>query len=64
MDIYSFMSNSPILTFFIVVGVGLIIESILKYTINRPLRHANIRKHEWPPAHCDADGDFIKKDSD
>tara|TARA_R110000851_G_scaffold40131_2_gene101424 strand:- start:55 stop:270 length:216 start_codon:yes stop_codon:yes gene_type:complete len=26
--------------------------------INRPLRHWNIRKHGYPPAHCDADGDF------
>lgn len=30
--------------------------------INRTLRHWNIRKHGYPPAHCDADGDF--KDSD
>lgn len=27
---------------------------------NRPLRHWNIRKHGYPPAHCDADGDFKK----
>ena len=26
--------------------------------INRFLRHWNIRKHGYPPAHCDADGDF------
>lgn len=26
--------------------------------INRTLRHANIRKHGYPPVHCDADGDF------
>lgn len=25
---------------------------------NRILRHWNIRKHGYPPAHCDADGDF------
>ena len=58
MNIYEFMSDSPVLTFFIVVGIGIMLESILRYGINRPLRHANIRKHGWPPAHCDADGDF------
>ena len=25
---------------------------------NRMIRHMNIRKHGWPPPHCDADGDF------
>lgn len=25
---------------------------------NRLMRHLNIRKHGWPPGHCDADGDF------
>lgn len=28
---------------------------------NRTLRHWNIRKHGYPPAHCDADGDFKKE---
>lgn len=64
MNIYEFMSDSPYLTFFIVVGIGLIVECALKYCINRPLRHANIRKHGWPPEHCDADGDFISSDED
>lgn len=36
--------------------------SIIKYAINRPLRHWNIRKHGYPPEHCDADGDFEKED--
>jgi hypothetical protein len=27
---------------------------------NRFLRMLNIRKHGWPPVHCDADGDFLK----
>lgn len=27
-------------------------------TINRIMRHWNIHKHGYPPAHCDADGDF------
>lgn len=25
---------------------------------NRFFRHWNIRKHGYPPSHCDADGDF------
>jgi hypothetical protein len=32
------------------------------YCINRPLRHMNIRKHGWPPVHCDGDGDFREED--
>jgi len=63
MNIYEFMAGSPVLTFFIVVGIGIMLEVTLKFCINRPLRHANIRKHGWPPAHCDADGDF-KEESD
>jgi hypothetical protein len=31
---------------------------------NRTLRHWNIRKHGYPPSHCDADGDFQKIDID
>lgn len=31
----------------------------LLYLVNRILRHWNIRKHGYPPSHCDADGDFI-----
>lgn len=30
---------------------------------NRLMRHLNVRKHGWPPAHLDADGDF-KPDSE
>lgn len=26
---------------------------------NRFWRHWNIRKHGYPPPHCDADGDFV-----
>jgi len=25
---------------------------------NRAMRALNVRKHGWPPAHCDADGDL------
>lgn len=54
MNIYQFMSESPVLTFFLVMGVvwGVVI------IINRIMRHLNIRKHGYPPPHCDADGDL------
>lgn len=29
---------------------------------NRLMRHLNVRKHGWPPAHLDADGDFKGRD--
>ncbi len=34
---------------------------IIIFAINRPLRHWTIRKHGYPPNHCDADGDFKKE---
>jgi hypothetical protein len=49
--------------FWIFVGFALIFGEILTFIlnlINRILRHRNIRKYGYPPAHCDADGDFRK----
>lgn len=63
MNIYEFMSDSPILTFFLAVIIG---EVIIRVTINLPnriLRHWNIRKHGYPPPHCDADGAFVDERS-
>lgn len=31
---------------------------------NRIIRHLNIRSKGWPPAHCDADGDFKNENKD
>ncbi len=56
--IYDFMSNNPILTFFLVVGLGIMLKTILEFFIIKPLRAMNIRKHGWPPKHCDSDGNF------
>ncbi len=64
MNIYEFMSKSPYLTFFLALITLWIIEAVLRYCINRPLRHANIRKHGWPPNHCDADGDFKEENEE
>jgi len=42
-----------------IIGVP---AKVLTILINRPLRHWNIRKHGYPPQHCDADGDFKESD--
>jgi hypothetical protein len=51
------------------LGFILILGGVLNFIYkiyNRTWRHANIRKHGYPPAHCDADGDFrpIKEKTD
>jgi Na+/serine symporter len=53
------MSASPILTVILVMlGAHYFVA-----LVNRIFRHWNIRKHGYPPAHCDADGDF-RQDSE
>ena len=63
MNMYEFMSDSPFLTFFLFLIVSEFVVKVFNVCINRPLRHRNIKLHGYPPAHCDADGDF-KKDED
>jgi len=47
----------------VAIGLWLVVPAkILIVLINRPLRHWNIRKHGYPPSHCDADGDFKSED--
>jgi len=53
-NLFKFMSDSPYLTFFLALILGQCVVSMVKY----PLRCLNIKKHGWPPPHCDADGDF------
>lgn len=60
MNLFEFMSDSPVLSFLI---FWMITATIFKI-YNRFLRCLNIRKHGWPPAHCDADGDFVVKEDD
>lgn len=55
--------------FWVFVGylmlTGIVLGLPLQFMIvifNRFFRHWNIRKHGYPPAHCDADGDFKKTD--
>jgi hypothetical protein len=61
MDIFQFMSDSPWLSFFLALIIGQLIGNIVVNLPNRIFRHWNIRKHGYPPAHCDADGDFKPK---
>lgn len=54
MNIYEFMSESPILTFFIVLIIAQALAAIFKYLLGC----VNIAKSGWPPEHLDANGDF------
>lgn len=56
MNVFEFMSGSPWLTFFLVYVVSWFVFRVW----NRFLRMLSIRKHGWPPSHCDADGDPIE----
>lgn len=62
MDIYQFMLQSPYLFSFLIIVLAVISgEVIVRIFVNLPnriMRHWNIRKHGYPPEHCDADGDF------
>jgi hypothetical protein len=53
---WKFLGYFLMVALFLKVTVQLII-----FLINRPLRHWTIRKHGYPPEHCDADGDFNEK---
>lgn len=59
MNIYEFMSGSPWLSFFLACLILLFATRLVFLCWNRLLRHLNIRKAGWPPAHLDADGDFL-----
>ena len=63
-DILTFIGNHPWISFFLSV---IALESFVRVSIvlpNRLMRHWNIRKHGYPPPHCDADGDFRKDEID
>lgn len=54
MTIFQFMSESPLLTFFMCYMLTVTPYKMWKIAV----RHLNIRKAGWPPSHLDADGDF------
>lgn len=57
MNVFEFMSDSPLLTFFLACILVILADSVL-FLLRQPLRAMSIRKHGWPPAHLDADGDY------
>ena len=52
-----FDKHAYLFTLIIVIGMAATAN-----LCNRFLRHMNIRKHGYPPVHCDADGDFREDD--
>lgn len=58
--IWAFMSDSPVLTFFLAYLAYYSLRQ-LSWLIALPFRAAHIRKHGWPPAYLDADGDHKGK---
>lgn len=55
-SLWAFMSDSPLLSFFLVLLVG----GWIALAYKRTLSAINIGKHGWPPAHIDADGEAIE----
>lgn len=57
MDFLNFMFQS----FWHFLGCALILAlflNFIEFLYNRFWRHWNIRKHGYPPVHCDADGEI------
>jgi hypothetical protein len=63
MTIYTYMHESPWLTFFIVMAFVKLISWPFRL-VNRWIRHLDIRANGWPPGHCDADGNAIEDDEE
>lgn len=61
MGIYDFMDKHVLLTAFLALLISGAVNGVTFRPFNRWMRHRNIKAHGWPPAHCNADGDPIKK---
>lgn len=59
MTLYDLIDRNIYISFFTVIIFLYFAVQTIKFLWNRFLRHLNIRKHGYPPAHCDADGDII-----
>jgi hypothetical protein len=57
-----FATDHPIFTALIIIAAWEVAEKLFFRIPNRFLRSRNIKNAGWPPAHCDADGDFKKED--
>jgi hypothetical protein len=59
---WDFATTNPGYAFLIVVMLGLVAESCITKPFGRLMRHLNVRRAGWPPAHLDADGDWKPKE--
>jgi len=57
MELINFIFKSFWTYFGFAILLGMVLNFLLQLW-NRFWRHKNIRKHGYPPQHCDADGDF------
>lgn len=57
MTAFDVINNSPYIAAFVVIVLASIICRAICFVWNRFWRHLTIRKHGYPPLHCDADGD-------
>lgn len=60
MNYLQFMSESPLLTFFLCLLVAKLIHVMWRLL----LRCCMVRKQGWPPPHLDADGEFKTEGDD
>jgi len=58
MNLFQFMSDSPVLTFALFFIVLQAVVRLCMHLLTMITRHYNIKKNGYPPPHCDADGDF------
>jgi hypothetical protein len=58
MNYFEFMDKHWFIGFLLTAGIVGGAFNLIFLMWNRFWRHMNIRKHGYPPAHCDADGDF------
>ena len=56
MTLLAFMSDSPFLGFLLICSAY--------YLLRHAMRVLTIAARGWPPEHCDADGDFRKRDEE
>lgn len=41
-----------------------LIANVLKIAIVSPFKYLNIKKHGYPPSHCDSMGDLVEEDDE
>ena len=58
MSYFDFMAQNPLVGSLLTIVIFALLCGTVFRMWNRALRCLNIRKHGYPPIHCDADGDF------